>query len=230
MKIAVVSDIHSNITALESVINALKEEEIDFFLCSGDTVGYGPHPNQVCEALRKIKNLVCVKGNHDEAVLKGDFSRLNPIAAEAAQWTREKMKKENLNFLSRLKEIEPLKMDTLNILMVHGSPRDPLYEYILPTASSSLLEQFLEDSRADIIIMGHTHIPFVKNFGYKAVINAGSVGQPRDNNPRASYALIDTITGEISIKRVAYDIDLVAEDIKKTALPKELADRLYYGR
>jgi len=219
VKIAVISDIHGNLIALNTVLEEIDNMKI---LCCGDLVGYNPWPNEVVEVVIDNK-IISVMGNHDFATITGNTEDFNSIATGAIEWTREKIKKSNIKFLESL----PLNYKGENFLIVHGSPRDPLNEYVY--LEHPYIGSFLEGIRQDILILGHTHVPFVKKFSDKVIFNPGSVGQPRDGNPKASYAILDTEKKEVEIKRVSYNIKEVADKIIKENLPEELAMRLFYG-
>jgi putative phosphoesterase len=230
MKIAVISDIHSNIQALSSVLREINDENPEYILCIGDLVGYGADPNEVIDELKIMDNLVCVAGNHDNAVVTGNTRKLNQDATEAVVWTQERITDRNLEFLERLKKYQALELENLHFFLVHGSPDDYLNEYIYDDVPEDRLEGFFEDTEAHVLMMGHTHVPFVREVGVNTALNPGSVGQPRDNDRRASYVMVDTEKMEIQVNRVSYDIDDAAESIKKSKLPDSLGERLYYGR
>ncbi len=219
--IAVISDIHANLPALEAVLREIGD--VDEILCAGDLVGYNPWPNEVISMVRE-RGIRCILGNHDRAILRRDFSYFNPIAVEACQWTLEHLTPESLEFLASLPENMILDMDDSRIAVHHGSPWDEDM-YVYPDMVD---ESFLEKDGADILIMGHTHVPFIAEFPSGKILNPGSVGQPRDGDPRASYAIIDE--QGIEIRRVDYDIDRVYKEILRSGLPEVLGERLYFGR
>lgn len=221
MKIAVIADIHSNIYALEEVLREIKAGEI---FCCGDLVGYNPFPNEVVELIKK-ENIISILGNHDHAVLTGDTSWFNPIAAKAIQWTREELREENKEFLKRL----PTMHEHESFYMVHGSPKNPLEGYVYPDHPDYVFKDFFNHTRKEVIILGHTHVPFVKRIDNRLIFNPGGAGQPRDMDPRASYAMFDTKTKEVEIKRVEYDVEKVAKEILEKGLPEQLAFRLFQG-
>ena len=192
MKIAVLSDIHGNYPALEAVLSELGDLPI---YCAGDLVGYGTQPNEVIEALWK-KNAVCIMGNHDYAVVNGHDYPENSLIEESWKWTRSVLKKPNMTYLKHMKT----EFDEDNLLMVHGSPKDPLNEYLydLDLQFDDQIQEFGED----ILIFGHTHIPVNREYKSKLFLNPGSVGQPRDHNPDASYVILDIETKEVLFKRV----------------------------
>ncbi len=220
MKVAVLADIHANLPALEKVL-----EEIEGMpkFCCGDLVGYNPFPNEVIDLVKK-ENIVSILGNHDHAVLTEDTSWFNRIAASAIEWTVKELTAENLEFLKTLAQSHDNEF-----YMIHGSPKNPLEEYIPPEAPEYVFRDLFNYTKSDIIILGHTHVPFVKRIDEKLIFNPGSVGQPRDFDSRASYAILDTETKELEIKRVDYDIERTAERIVKEGLPGRLAWRLFSG-
>ncbi len=221
--IAVVSDIHANLPAFHSVLEMIDEMGIRKILCAGDIVGYNPFPKE-CIALMKKRGIESCMGNHDYGVASGDIRMFNQYAVEAVEWTRKKLSAEETTYLKKL----PVKLEPdRETLIVHGSPKDPLWEYIKPFTPKTHLHSLFGDRR--ILILGHTHIPLVETFGSKLLLNPGAVGQPRDGDPRASFATLDTGSMKARIIRVEYDIDTVAEKIVKEGLPEFLAERLSMG-
>ncbi|MBI4344842.1 MAG: metallophosphoesterase family protein, partial [Euryarchaeota archaeon] len=170
------------------------------------------------------RRAVSILGNHDYAVLSGDTSWFNPIAAAAIEWTARDLTQDSLGYLRSL----PRSYENA-IYMVHGSPKNPLEEYVYGDAPDYQLLEMFDHTRRDIIVLGHTHVPFIRRLGGRLVFNPGSVGQPRDGDPRASYAILDTEEREVEIDRVGYDIDAVARAILDRGLPQPLALRLYGG-
>jgi putative phosphoesterase len=224
MKFAVISDIHSNLHALNEVKKAVQEEDVDFVLCAGDIVGYGAFPDECCRIVRHLARAT-VLGNHELSVLSQDTIWMNPYAARAILWTSARIDDETRGYLGSLSREQRLTQDEKRVAMFHGSPRS-ISEYIYEDDVNSRL---VESASADIIILGHTHIPFVKSIGDKVVLNPGAVGQPRDGDPRASFAVIDLSIGEFMTRRVEYDIEAAAEAIESAGLPSMLADRLFSG-
>jgi predicted phosphodiesterase len=220
MEVAIIADVHSNLPALEAVLKEV--EGLDVFSC-GDVVGYNPFPNESVEIFRK-KRIKGLMGNHDYAVISGDTNWFNTDAALSIEWTEKVIEKENLEYLSSL----PKAFESESFIAFHGSPRDPLYEYVYSGYSDETFNSFLGDARA--LILAHTHLPFVKKLKKGIVINPGSVGQPRDGDPRASYATLDTEKNTVRMCKVSYDVERVVEEIIRKDLPKELAERLYKGR
>ncbi|MFB6241526.1 MAG: metallophosphoesterase [Candidatus Nanosalina sp.] len=227
MRVAVVSDIHSNIEAFEAVMEDMPE--VDKVLCAGDLVGYGVDPDAVVDKVRE-RGIEPVKGNHDEKIVTYEnLDRFNRLARQALTYNRERISQENLEYLSQLPEKKSMSLGGSEVFMVHGSPRKPVEEYV---REGDVTPEFLDscfDSEPDVLIMGHTHVPFVKKVSGTLVFNPGSVGQPRDSDPRASYALLDTETLEAEIHRVEYDVEKAAEKIREDLNPL-LGDRLEKGR
>ncbi len=210
--LGIIADVHSNLPALQAVLDKLAG--VEKIICVGDIVGYGAFPNEVIELLREEK-VTCTLGNHDYAVITGDTSWFNPYAQKAIEFTRAVIKPENLKLLGKL----PKRLELGNILFVHGSPRDELFEYVYPwNARYYSIE-------GKLLVVGHSHVQFFKN----NVLNPGSVGQPRDRNPDAAFAIVNTETRQIKLLRVRYDIDEAANAIIDAGLPPFLAERLYLG-
>jgi putative phosphoesterase len=227
MKFAVVSDVHANLDALEAVFKHIGGMEV---YCLGDLVDYGAEPNEVIEFL-KLRGVKCIMGNHDAAAINGDTSLFNPRAAMSAMWTRTKLSKESKEYLEGLLEEMRIRVDDAEFYFTHGSPDDHLWEYIDPRSDSDLFGYFLDRLKVQTIGLGHTHIPYVWREGDRAVFNPGSVGQPRDGDWRASYALV-SVEGralEVEIKRVDYDCEKAAAKIRAAGLPEVFADRLLRG-
>lgn len=229
MNIAVISDIHSNVEAFEVVIRSLPE--YDKLICLGDIVGYGPQPNEVVERLRQLQPTTVLLGNHDHAVVTGDTSDFSQHAALAIQWTRKCISQTNLAYLSHLQPSAKMEIRSTSLALYHGSPRDPLAEYIYPGTPAASAKRLVHESGAQLVFLGHTHVPMLYTFEGEMLGNPGSVGQPRDGDPRASFAIL-TLTKEkfsFDVKRIEYNIDLVAQKIRQAGLPGFLADRLYTG-
>lgn len=226
MKIAVISDIHSNYEALLSVMDHIEQKEVQNIFCCGDLIGYNSRPNEVIELLKE-KEVQSVRGNHDDALFTG-AANFNPVAKQCLEINREILTEENLEYLRELNQIETHEIDNKDIIQVHGSPKDPINAYIY---EESVSESFIEDQSItqDIILMGQTHKPFVKEVQNKIFVNPGSVGQPRDGDPRASYALIDIEKKEVSIIRREYDIDATVEKNEDVNIPERVGERLYKG-
>jgi len=239
MRIAVLSDIHSNLLALDAVLAAIGPVDAVWHL--GDVVGYGPDPDAVVGRLRSI-GAIGVKGNHDAAAVGGsEIDWFNPDARRAMEWTRTTINRATSAWLEAL----PQTLRSGELTLVHGSPREPLWEYVtsVPVARANLA---VLGSRVGL--HGHTHLPvaFVEEDGRievvspgdgsvlelrgrRALVNPGSVGQPRDGDPRSSFLILDTDADTISWHRTGYDIAAVQASMQETGLPASLAARLSVG-
>ncbi len=241
MRTLLLSDIHANLPALEAVLSDARGE-FDTAWVLGDTIGYGADPSACIKAVRDLDALA-IAGNHEKAAV-GEMTTkdFNPVAREAIEWTGETMSKEEMEYIRSLALTEIVDRFTL----VHGSPRDPIWEY-LETAPQALdnLEHF--ETRACAI--GHSHIPFTVGVsggvidqvdhtpgertqlvGDRLYLNPGSVGQPRDRDNRASYALVDLAEWDVEFRRVEYDIARAQARIHEEGLPEFLAERLEFGQ
>jgi predicted phosphodiesterase len=243
MKVAVVSDIHANRQAFEAVLDAIARSDASELWCLGDLVGYGADPD-ACVELARANAEVCLAGNHDMAVTGeiplDEFSR---GASLAAKWTQDVMAPDNMSYLASLRphgEKGP-------IGLYHASPRDPVWEYVL---SALLAELCLDVQPNRVCLVGHSHVAlsFVRPEGELAtgeprrggaqldisagewLLNPGSVGQPRDGDPRAAWMLLDLDSWIVSFRRIDYDIAGAAAAIRAARLPDSLAERLEYGQ
>ena len=230
MKVALIADIHSNLEALNAVMKDIEKQGLKQILCLGDIVGYGANPNECCGIIRE-KKILSVQGNHDmNAVDMKNLDWYNEYAAPALRWTNSKLTNENKDFLKALPKMNSVNVGGKVMLLVHGSLESPLYGYVFPKTSDSELGIMMLRSKSNILVMGHTHMPMVRRIEHGTIINPGSVGQPRDNIPDASYALLDTQMTKVTIIRVKYDIDSAAKKIITAGLPRYLADQLYKGQ
>ncbi len=227
MKVGLIADPHSNLSAFKAVLKDMPR--VDKIICAGDLVGYGAEPNEVV-GLARSKGVVVVMGNHDYAAVTGDVRGFNPLAAEAAIWTSKNLSRETREYLATFPTHLELNIGEQKLYLVHGSPRDPLNEYLFPDVPNRELADAAKDVSADIIVLGHTHVPMKRIILGKLVVNPGGVGQPRDRDPRASYAVL-TLGKEVVVehKRVEYDIETTAKKIEAAGLPKELGTRLLFG-
>ncbi len=247
MRIAVLSDIHGNLTALEAVLEAIGDDAEQVW-CLGDIIGYGPDPNACVERVRE-GGFITVVGNHDHACLGHlDLADFNPDARRACEWTSERLSRENRLFLEGLP-------DTLvqeeRFTLVHGSPRAPVWEYV---ASPEVALENLAFFETPICLVGHTHVPLAFHLTVEDedersrcerrwlqdgqrldlskgrwILNPGGVGQPRDGDPRAAFLLLDTAAGTAEVRRVPYEVEAVQKRMRRAGLPQSLVTRLAFG-
>jgi predicted phosphodiesterase len=196
----------------------------------GDFVDYGANPNEVIERARD-RGVRSILGNHDAAVFTGDTSLFNARAAMGSQWTSRRLKDSNKAYLRTLPQELRVTIEGINLYMTHGSPDDSLWEYVDPRTHSDLFGHYLDKTNSKIMGLGHTHLPFVWKEGGRVVLNPGSVGQPRDGDRRASYAVLELAENHLGVEivRVEYDYKKAASKIREAGLPAQFADRLTEG-
>jgi predicted phosphodiesterase len=242
MHYAIIADIHSNLEAFTAVLEDMERRGgADEIWCLGDVIGYGPDPHRCLALLRKY-NHICVAGNHDwGAIGKVNLADFNPDAAAACRWTGEQLSPEDIRYLEAL----PLTLEKEVFTLAHGSPREPIWEYVI---SASIASQNFHFFGSSYCLVGHSHVPLVfrqedgscsahrPEAGVKLalgesrlIINPGGVGQPRDGNPRASYATYDSETGMVMLHRVPYDIVATQNKMMQQGLPVRLVVRLSQG-
>ena len=243
VRVAVISDVHANLYALEAVLREIDRNPPEAIWCLGDTVGYGPRPNECCELVRERADLILI-GNHDLVALGSAevaLAEFNPDAAEASRWTAAQLTEESRRFLEAL---EPT-AEAAGIQLFHGSPRDPVWEYVL---TEIVAYESLAMTDAPVVLVGHTHVATalvlaegqlaggVAIDGFEAqlelgrwLLNPGSVGQPRDSNPDAAYLELDLDAKRARFHRVPYPVARTQEEIRERGLPDALAERLAHG-
>ncbi len=248
MRYAIFSDVHSNLEALITVFEFFKKQNIDTYICCGDIVGYGPDPNECINLVRVLFRLHIVLGNHDAAScgLK-DITWFNEYAKMAIIWTRKVLHEFNRMYIMTLPRI--LTIPENSITIAHGSPREPIDEYLL---DKDQFTQNLQYFNTRICFVGHSHIPLIfvhdpltksSTFirppektkikieeNYRYIINVGSVGQPRDSDPRACCVIYDTKNQEIEFFRLNYDFTKTQEKMYNYRLPSYLIERLTWGK
>ena len=246
MRLAVVSDIHGNLPALEAVLTEIDALGPDEVWCLGDVVGYGAEPNE-CTTLVAERCNVCLAGNHDLAVLDElDISTFSPAAAEAALWTRERLTDDARDFLAGLEAADESREPAL----YHASPRDHVWEYVLWPEQAG---ECIAKQAARVALIGHSHIALcfraaddgdldategaqVTGGGKldaaegRWLLNPGSVGQPRDGDPRAAWMELDTESWAATYRRTEYEVERAAESIAAAGLPEHLGRRLFVGQ
>jgi predicted phosphodiesterase len=248
MLIALISDIHSNLPALEAVLKRIKEMRADAVFFTGDAVGYGPWPSESVSLL--MENVSGgVFGNHDAGVIgKTDISNYYDTVRYVIEWTKEQLSQKQIEFLNSLKYISVHNVDNFEFMCSHGSPRAPeLFEYLFNTAYVDTLYS-VKDFLKNINFVGHSHFmnffvmadnrsveldissPIEIKFTKPSICVVGSVGQPRDGDSRAGFVSFDTTTKLLKFHRVEYNVQLTVDKIKSLRLPRTFADRLLYGR
>ena len=241
MRILVISDIHANLTALEAVL--AHAGQVDAVWCLGDLVGYGPDPNECVARVRLLPNLVCILGNHDAAVLRQiDPSAFNPEARQVIYWTQNKLTAVNQDFLGSL----PERVQQGQVTLAHGSPRHPVWEYLLDIHIATLSFEHFD---TPYCFVGHTHLPVIYHLAPenhsanlsipqanaqillnpRAILNPGSVGQPRDRDPKAAYAIYCPEEQTWHLHRIPYDIAAVQYRMQAAGLPERHIARLAGG-
>jgi predicted phosphodiesterase len=236
MTIAIISDIHANLEALQQVLEYLKENKIEKIYCLGDIVGYGPNPNECIELVRQNCEAVLM-GNHDYAAIGiGDIQNFNEYAKLSTFWTREKLTVENSEFIKSW----PFVFELDSSFLVHASPKNPSnWDYVLSVNDA---QKHLKTFHQKVCFIGHSHVPviFSKSDYYrqteftlkksqKYLVNVGSVGQPRDGDPRTCFVTYDDEKNEINYIRLDYEIQKTYNKIIKAGLPVFLAERLLKG-
>lgn len=244
MRYAIMADIHANLAAFTAVLEDMeKRGGVEEIWCLGDVVGYGPDPHACIELLRQHRH-TCIAGNHDWAAIgKLDTAYFNPDAAAASHWTSGQLSTRDIQYLESL----PVTLDKDDFTLAHGSPRDPIWEYVL---STSIAMQNFTFFRSPYCLVGHSHVPlifkeeedgsctfsrFQPNVGLtlgkiRLIINPGGVGQPRDGDPRASYAIYDAEARVVRLYRIPYDIAATQDKMMKLGLPVHLVVRLSHGQ
>jgi diadenosine tetraphosphatase ApaH/serine/threonine PP2A family protein phosphatase len=241
VKVAIVSDIHGNLEAFNAVLDAIADMDVDSVVCLGDVVGYGANPNEVVEMTRERCD-VTIRGNHDQAAIDpADEAYFNSWAVQAIRWTRDQLTSSNAEFLSKL----PFESLTGDARLVHASPGEPeKWHYVLsPQAAAREFSNFDES----FCFIGHTHVPLIVlrtevgtselldgevalPAGARVLINVGSVGQPRNGDPRSCFAVLDLEDRSARLVSVPYDHEAAREKIIMAGLPRFLGDRLLLGQ
>jgi putative phosphoesterase len=234
VRIAVITDIHANLPALEAALAAIDAMDVDAVYCGGDLVGYGPHPNEVC-ALIEDRAIPTIYGNYDYAIARElddcGCAYVTPHDRELGQrsieWTLARTDARSKAFMHELPFDLRFTMGAQRVRLVHGSPRK-VNEYLFEDKPDSLYERLAAKADADVLMFGHTHKPWIRSHGGVLFVNCGSVGKPKDGDPRAAFAVLDLVDGtvEAAIARVAYDAAAVAREVEAAGLPAEFAHKL----
>ena len=243
MRVAVISDIHGNLHALEATLEAIERERPDAVWCLGDLVGYGPRPNECCARVAEVAD-VCLIGNHDLGVLEQiSLEEFSHEAAASARWTQDVLHEKARAYLG---ELTPgAEIPEAGAELYHASPRDPIWEYVL---DASAMAAALADTVQPVVMVGHSHVPLTATVedgqltaahapggtdfdysGRRVLLNPGSVGQPRDGDPHAAFIVLDLAEQLASFRRVEYDVERTQKEILDAGLPEPLAERLAHG-
>jgi putative phosphoesterase len=232
--VAVITDIHGNLPALEAALDRIEELGIDRVYCGGDLVGYGPHPNEVC-ALVEDRAIPTIYGNYDYAIAR-DLEDCGcayvtkedrELGQRSVAWTLEHTDARSKAFMRELPFDLRFDLGGQRVRLVHGSPRK-VNEYLFEDKPDSLYHRLAGQAEADVLVFGHTHKPWIRTFDDVLFVNCGSVGKPKDGDPRAAFAVLRGANGEVraEIERVAYDAGAVAREIAAAGLPAEYAEKL----
>ena len=237
-RVTIFGDIHGNLPALDAVLGDMDKREPSPLYCLGDLVGYGAFPNEVIETIRE-RNILTLMGNYDQGVGNSSddcgCAYTNKAAEELGKrsiaWSNQNTTEENKSYLRQLTDQIPLALGGLRVQLVHGSPRK-INEYLFENRPDSSLERLVDLAQADVLVCGHTHIPYHRILpSGRHVVNAGSVGKPKDGNPQACYVVLEVNNGNLAVnfKRVPYDVERAAQAIEACDMPNEYAEMLRRG-
>jgi putative phosphoesterase len=232
--VAIITDIHGNLAALEAVLARIDELSIERIYCGGDLVGYGPHPNEVC-ALIQEHRIPTIYGNYDYAIARDEedcgcayvTGHDRELGQESVTWTLEHTDEHAKDFMRRLPFDLHFAVGEQHVHLVHGSPRK-VNEYLFEDKPASLYDRLAADERDRVLVFGHTHKPWVREYASVLFVNCGSVGKPKDGDPRGAFAVLRPAkdSAQVTIERVTYDAAAVAEEVRSAGLPAEYADKL----
>jgi putative phosphoesterase len=234
VRVAVITDIHANHPALEAALTAIDAIGVDAVFCGGDLVGYGPHPNEVC-ALIEERAIPTIYGNYDYAIARElddcGCAYVTPhdreLGRRSVEWTLANTSERSKGFMRQLPFDLSFLMGSRRVRLVHGSPRK-VNEYLFEDKPASLYERLAASAECDVLVFGHTHKPWIREYGGVLFVNCGSVGKPKDGDPRAAFAILE-LTGDrvvASVERVPYDATGVAREVEAVGLPGEFAAKL----
>jgi putative phosphoesterase len=234
-RLAVITDIHGNLPALEASLEAIDAIGVDGLFCGGDLVGYGPHPNQVCDLIQE-REIPTIYGNYDYAIGRDlddcgcayvtEHDR--ELGKQSVAWTLDHTDQSAKDFMRGLPFDLRFELDDIPIHLVHGSPRK-VNEYLFEEKPARLYERLAAAEEAQVMVFGHTHKPWIHTYSDVLFVNCGSVGKPKDGDPRAAFAILeldDAGQVQVSIERVPYDADAVAREVEAAGLPGEYARKL----
>jgi putative phosphoesterase len=233
-RVAVITDIHANLPALEAVLEAIESSGADAIYCGGDLVGYGPRPNEVCTLIQK-RGVPTIYGNYDYAIgrdledcgcaYRDQHER--ELGQLSVEWTLEHTSRRSKDFMRALPFDLRFELGYNRVRLVHGSPRK-VNEYLFESKPARTFERIAAGADCDVLVFGHTHQPWIREYGGVLFVNCGSVGKPKDGDPRAAFALLELERDHVvaHIARVQYDAEAVGREIGAAGLPSEYAERL----
>lgn len=230
MKIAIFSDVHGNLEALKTVLNDIKSKNVDRVVCLGDLVGYGPFPNEVIDIVRN-ENILNIIGNYDTAVVNNDIKYIqdNPLNREfALSWSVKEVSDANKKYLKRLPQDIIIVENGKVIKFVHGSTR-AVNEYLLEDTKEA--KEVMSELKEDVLVCGHTHLPYIKEYENKILINDGSVGKPKIGIPNITYIILN-IEDEVKaeIVEIPYNYEETVKAMEERKFPQKLIDNIRYGK
>jgi putative phosphoesterase len=233
-RVAVITDIHANLPALKAVLEAIERTDVDAVYCGGDLVGYGPHPDAACRLIEE-RGIPTIYGNYDYAIAR-DLEDCGcayrdqhdrDLGQLSVAWTLEHTDQRSKHFMRTLPFDLRFEIDGRSVRLVHGSPRK-VNEYMFADKPARTFERIAAGADCHVLVFGHTHQPWVAEYGGVLFANCGSVGKPKDGDPRAAYAVLEIDAGKVvaDIERVEYDVAAVARDVESAGLPGEYAEKL----
>jgi putative phosphoesterase len=233
-RVAVITDIHANLPALEASLAAIEGLDVEAIYCGGDLVGYGPHPNEVCQLIAG-RGIPTIYGNYDYAIGRGledcgcayitEHDR--ELGQQSVAWTLEHTSRESRDFMRDLPFDLRFELGEQRVRLVHGSPRK-VNEYLFEDKPARTFERIAAQADCDVLVFGHTHKPWIHEYGGVLFVNCGSVGKPKDGDPRGAFAVLEATASGVQarIERVAYDAEAVAREVAAAGLPAEYAEKL----
>ncbi|MGH2954977.1 MAG: metallophosphoesterase family protein [Solirubrobacterales bacterium] len=238
-RVAVITDVHANLLSLEAALAEVEGLGIERIYCGGDLVGYGPHPNEVCRLIEE-RGVPTIYGNYDWAIARDDedcgCAYVDKHDRELGQlsidWTLANTDRASKRFMHELPFDLRFELDGRRVRLVHGSPRK-VNEYLFEDKPARTFERIAAGADCDVLVFGHTHVPWVREFGGVLFVNCGSVGKPKDGDPRGCFAIVDSGDGagpEVELVRVEYPAEAVAAEMREAGLPDELATKLVEAR
>ncbi len=232
--VAVITDIHANLPALQAALARIEELEIETVFCGGDLVGYGPHPNEVCTLIAERK-IPTIYGNYDYAIARDHddcgcayiTAHDRELGQRSVEWTLTHTSQESKDFMLDLPFDLHFPVGATDVHLVHGSPRK-VNEYLFEDKPARLYERLAAAETDPVLVFGHTHKPWLHEYGGVLFVNCGSIGKPKDGDPRGAFAILRAAPAgiDVTIERVEYDSDAVAAEVREAGLPEEFADKL----